>query len=109
MSNLKNLCLKEERLKFKWDTAFKAVIAGLAYVHKLKLRQQELRERGIKILCRGLKTLNKLNKQENQEREEKERQGYPKPNLNTSFPPNSNLVNVKLAATLFAYDLANPF
>ena len=65
MSNLKNLRLKEERLKFKRDTAFKAVIASLACVHELKLRQQELYERGIEILCRRLKTLNKLDKQEN--------------------------------------------
>jgi hypothetical protein len=109
VSNLKNLRLKEERLKFKQDTAFKAVIASLACVYKLKLRQQELRERGIEMLCRGLKTLDKLNKQENHEKEERERQEHPKPGLNTSFPPNPKLVDAKLAATLLAYDLANPF
>ena len=37
VSDLKNLRLKEERLKFKRDTAFKAAIAGLARVHELKL------------------------------------------------------------------------
>ena len=109
MSNLKNLRLKEERLKFKQDTTFKAVIAGLACVHELELRQQELYKRGIKILCRGLKTLDELNKQENHEREEKERQEHPKPSLNISFPFNPNLVDAKLAATLSAYNLANPF
>ena len=109
MSNLKNLCLKEERLKFKRDTAFKAAIAGLACVYKLELWQQELRERGIEMLRRGLKTLNELNKQENHKREEKERQEHPKPVYNTFFPPNPDLVNAKLAATLLAYNLANPF
>ena len=37
MSDLKNLRLKEERLKFERDTAFKAAIAGLARVYELKL------------------------------------------------------------------------
>ena len=107
MSDLKNLRLEEERLKFERDTAFEAAMAGLARVRELELRQQELRERGIEILCRGLKTLNDLNKQENHKREERKRQEHP--NLNTSFPPNPELVSAKLAATLSAYNLANPF
>ena len=61
------------------------------------------------MLCRGLKTLDELNKQENQEREEKERQEHSRPDLNTSFPPTSNLVGAKLAMTLPAYDLADSF
>jgi hypothetical protein len=109
MSDLKNLRLKEERLKFKQDTTFKAMIASLAYVHELKLQQQELCKRGIEMLCYGLKTLNKLNEQENHEREEKERQEHPKPTFDIFFPPTSNLISAKLAVTLLAYDLANPF
>ena len=36
VSNLQNLRLEEERLKFKWDTAFEATIVGLARVRELK-------------------------------------------------------------------------
>ena len=61
------------------------------------------------MLYRGLKTLNELNKQENREREEKERQEHPDPVYNIFFPPNPDLVGAELAATLSAYDLANPF
>ena len=61
------------------------------------------------MLCCGLKTLDKLNKQENHKREEKERQEHPKPTFNMFFPPNPDLINAKLAATLSAYNLADPF
>jgi hypothetical protein len=43
-------------------------MAGLARVRELKLRQQELRERGIEMLCRGIKTLDELDKVEEKER-----------------------------------------
>ena len=70
MTDLKNLCLEEERLKFERDTAFKAAMAGLARVRELELRQQELRERGMEMLRRGMKTLDELDEAEEKERSE---------------------------------------
>ena len=109
VSDLENLRLEEERLKFERDTAFEAAMAGLARVRELELRQQELRERGMEMLRRGLKTLDELDEQENREREEKERQEHPDPVYDTFFPPNPDLVGAELAATLSAYDPADPF
>jgi hypothetical protein len=43
-------------------------MAGLACVRELELRQQELCERGIEMLCRGLKTLDELDKAEEKEK-----------------------------------------
>ena len=48
-------------------------MAGLARVRELEQRQQELCERGIEMLCRGLKTLDELDAAKEKEREEKER------------------------------------
>ena len=53
--------MKKNRLKFKRNTAFKTAITGLAYIRKLKRKQQELREREIEILRCDVKLLNKLN------------------------------------------------
>lgn len=72
MDDLQNLRLEEERLKFERDTAFEAAMAGLARVRELELRQQELRERGMEMLRRGLKTLDELDEAEEKERREAE-------------------------------------
>jgi len=69
------LRLEEERLKFERDTAFEAAMAGLARVRELELRQQELRERGMEMVRRGLKSLDELDEAEsNDRRVEKEKE-----------------------------------
>jgi hypothetical protein len=72
VDDLQSLRLEEERLKFERDTAFEAAMAGLERVRELERRQGELRERGMEMLRRGLKTLDELDAAEEKEREEKE-------------------------------------
>jgi hypothetical protein len=62
--------LEEERLKLERDLAFEAMMVGLERVRVLEKRQQELYTRGIKMLCRGLSSLDKLDIVEAKEAEE---------------------------------------
>ncbi|CAG8971363.1 hypothetical protein HYALB_00006912 [Hymenoscyphus albidus] len=71
--DLQSIRLEEERLKFERDMAFEAAMAGLARVRELEQRQQELRERGIDMVRRGLRTLDELDVAEEKERKEKEK------------------------------------
>jgi hypothetical protein len=80
--------------------AFKAAIAGLARVRELEHRQQELCERGIEMLRRGLKTLDELNAIEEKEKEEKERvenekrQQHELLSTDSSFPAGHGLLDL---------------
>lgn len=109
INDLWDLRLEKENLKFEKDTAFEVAIVGLARVHELELRQQELHKRGMEMLHCGLKSLDELNIAKEKEHLAAE---HTQPKREASVSAGSAVdspINSDLVEALAAYDPSNPY